>query len=425
MRLLLSEDIPLRTSAMLGRVAENFVLAHRIGDLTSGRFKLGRLDDSTFFAADHAMTMTKMFIEDQETKGWEQQTRSDSVGNTWTVVRFSAPVPAGVLVSGCGTGKRNPRTNALIENPADVAEYVMRLAGRSDAWWDQLRAESAAEGLRLASSIDTVQSIRATLDSVLASAGAIWCPGMARLYPTSTIAGYIAQLDVQKVKTVVATANLDNTCDILRIHYDPDAAGDNTQHFVELTANPMLYGGVVRDETLPWLRTPGNAESVGRRMLQWFGGVRWDLAFPCADRKVRAGQWTKLISIPNWQLAGDPTAMVLEVTPDDETNTVECNGVALLSVPTVTVTAHSVALAATREAGVEVAVKGGVVTLTPVDADGKPIPDATVSLDGGPAKKTGVDGSVSFAIKTSTPPKEHRLAMKAPGKVATVQTILL
>jgi hypothetical protein len=99
--------------------------------------------------------------------------------------------------------------------------------------------------------------------------------------------------------------------------------------------------------------------------------------------------------------------------------------VALLSVPTVTVTAHSIALAATREAGVEVAVKGGVVTLTPVDADGKAIPDATVSLDGGPSKKTGPDGSVSFAIKTSTPPKEHRLAMKAPGKVATVQTILL
>lgn len=425
MRLLLSELLPLRATKALGAFAEDAALPHRYGNLTSGRFKLIRLDDSTFFVADHPMTVTAVFVDEQESKGWEQQTKADTIGHTWTVVRLAAPAAADARLSACGTGKRNPRTGTLIENPADICEDIMRLAGRTDAWWDQLRAEAAEEGLRLAGSIDTALSIRAVLDAVLGSAGAIWCPGMARLYPVSTVSGYIAPLDAQKALNIVVTADLDNTADIFRLSYDPDAAGDKSQHYVELTANPSLYGGVVREEVLSWLRTPGNAETVGRRMLQWFAGERYDVTFDCGDRSIRSGQWVRLLAHPEWPIPGaDPYVMVLtaEVTPGSKT--VKCTGKALLSLPIVTVTAHSIALPTTREAGVEISIKGGVATLIVFDKDHIPIPGASVGLDGGAAKKTNAEGAVLFQIKVAKPPKEHRLAIQAPGKVATVQTIM-
>lgn len=420
MRLLLSEPLPLRTSAMLGNFAEVFVLPHRLGDLTGGRFKLYRLDDTTFFVADHPMAVTQVFVDRQETKSWERRLQFGD-GHTWTVVKFAAPVPLDAAVSARGIGAVNQRTGALVENPADCAEYVMALAERDDPWWDQLRAESAAEGLRLAGSIDSVQSIRTWIDAILASAGAIWCPGMARLYPTSTVSGYVAPLDRQKVSTVKATANLDNTCDILRAYFDPDVAGGGSQRYVELEASPMLYGGIVREQTFTWLRTSVNAESVGRRVLQWCAGERWDLQFPCGDRQVGAGQWAKLISIPGWQLAGDdPTAMVTDATPNEETGNVDCNAIALLSIPDVTVTAHSVALPTTRDAGVELAVANGVGTFTFTGSDGRAVLDGRASLDNGPAKRTDANGRVTFTGS----PGPHKLAWQAPGKRAQTLTVL-
>jgi hypothetical protein len=427
--LMLWEPLPLRTSAMLGNFAESFVLAHRFGDLTSGRFKLRRLDDTTYFVADHPMPVTQVFIDLQESKGWERRLQSDGDGHTWTVIKFAAPIPIEADVSACGTGKSNPRTGALLENPAEIAEDILRLAGRSDPWWDQLRAESAAAGLRLAGSIDSVLSIRAWLDAVLGSAGAIWCPGMARLYPVSEVSGYVAKLDKHKISNLTVSANLDNTADIFRLSYDPDAASATSQHYVEMTANPALYGGVVREETLPYLRTPGNAESVTRRLLQWLAGERYDITFDCGDLSVRAGQWVQLIAHPLWKAAMkrtpfadvDPYVMVLGADPTPGSRTVHCEGKALVSVPLVTVTAHSVALPTTRDAGVEVAVKNGVATLTVSDENDKPVFNARVSLDGGPAKKTDEQGLVSFVVKSG----QHQLAIQAPGKLAQILTVQL
>jgi hypothetical protein len=420
-RIMLYEPLPLRTSAQLGNFAEEFVLAHRYGDLTSGRFALQRLDDSTFFVADHPMPVTAVFIDDQTTKSWDRKISSDGVGNVWTVVRLAAPAPNGARVSACGTGKRNPRTGALIDNPADIIEDVLRIAGRDDRWWDQLRAEAAAEGLRLAGSLDSALTIGAVIDAICASCGAIWAPGMARLYPTANVAGYIAQLDKQKVSNIEVTANLDNTCDILRVYYDPDAAAEKSQHFIELSANPLRYGGISQQLSMPWLRTPGNAESVGRRMLQWFAGERYDVSYDCGDKRIRCGVWNTLTSHPEWPIPGaDPTVMVLGATVTPGSNTVQCSGSALLSVPIVTVTGHTLALPATRDAAVEVEIKDGILTFIVTDRDSKPVPGVLVGLDGGQPQTTDAQGIARFP----QPKKgEHKLAIQAPGKLAETLTL--
>lgn len=423
MRLLLSEAVPLRTTRMLGNFSDDAVLAHRYGDLTSGRFTLARLDDSTFFVADHPMRVADVFIDDQQTKGWDQALRSDAAGHTWTVIRLAAPAPNEARLSATGTGKRNPVTGALIENPADIIEDVLRLAGRADAWFDELRAEAGEAGIRLAGSLDDATlTLRAAIDEICGSCAAIWAPGMARLYPVLAPSGYVKQLDKMRVSNVVVTATLENTADVLRLAYDPDTAGSRSQHYVELTANPKRYGGVVLEQAAKWLRTPANAESVARRRLPWLAGERYDVAFDCSDASVRAGQWVKLLDHPQWPFEGDdPVVMVLSVNAEPGARSVACVGQTVVSAPAAIVTGHSVAVPVTRDAAVEVAVQNGVVTFTVTDQSGTPIAGARVGLDGSAAKRTDELGQVQFTAS----PGEHKLAVEAPGKVANVLTITL
>jgi len=130
--LLLSEALPLRTTRMLGDFAASEVLPLRFGDLRGTRFPLVKLTDVRWLVADHDMEVTAVFIDDEETKSYAVVSESDAAGHTWTVVRLAAPAPPDARVSGSGLGLKNPDTGALIENPADIAEYLLRLAGRTE-----------------------------------------------------------------------------------------------------------------------------------------------------------------------------------------------------------------------------------------------------------------------------------------------------
>ena len=146
MNRLLSEDLPLRMSRVLGDFAENKPLPHRYGDLSEARFPLIKMTASKWFAADHPMTITQVFVDAEETAGWNFETESDGSGQSWTVVNLAAPAPADAEVSACGTGKRHPDSGALIDNPADIyrhsaargphvllAEFTRRMRGGGSA----------------------------------------------------------------------------------------------------------------------------------------------------------------------------------------------------------------------------------------------------------------------------------------------------
>jgi hypothetical protein len=425
MNLLLSERLPLRTTRMLGDYAEDQVLPHRLGDLRHAPFPLIRLADGELFAADHPMTITGFQVDRVDVKGYDFQLRSDSLGNTWTVVRPAAPPPSDAKLSATGIGRLDTRTGNLIQNPAEIMEYILRLAGRSEIF-PRLRAEASAAGLALAGSIDSAQTIRAWLNEIAYSAGAIWTAQDARLYPTTTVKPPVVDLDKLSALGIAVTSILDDTADVLRVSYDWNAADGKPQHYVELSANPQRYGGVVAEVVLKWLRTPANAEAVGRRILQRMAGVRYNVTHATNRTDLRPCAWTRLNAHPQWPIDGaDPVAMVLAVDVTPQAKTVQVQSEVIASVPVITVTAHSDALPAEVGGGVEVAELNGIATFTLVDDNARPIQDARVSLDGAPAKKTDALGRAAFPVVPSTPPKAHTLAMEAPGKTpVTIQVLL-
>lgn len=416
MRLLLSENLPLRTTRQLGDFASDEVLPIRIGDLRNTRFPLRKLTDTDWLAADHPMPITAVYVDDEATAGFDVQLRSDNTGNTWTVVRLAAPAPPDAKISASGIGVRDPTSGELINNPAAIAEYVLRRAGRSETF-PLLRAECAANDIVLAGSLDRVQAIRAWVDEIMYSSGAMWTPEAARLYPTTVVAGYVAALDrFGGCTDLLPKSNLDDTADILRVSYDLNDATGRPQQFVELTASPQRFGGLAKEVTLRWLRKASNAEAIGRRMLQRMAGVRYSIEHETDNVRLRPCTWTRLVDNPQWMIPGaDPTPMILSVTINPDGKTAGMRSEFIASTPTIEVTAHSIALPSTITAAVSIAITDGVATFTITDDNGKPVKDALCSLDGGAAKKTNEEGKVAFSVTPATPPKKHQLVVQAPG----------
>lgn len=419
----LSETLPLRTTRMLGNFATNAPLQHRYGDLTSAAFPLLRMTDSKFFAADHPMEITEVLADNQTTSGWARALETSPDGTTYTVVLLSAPAPDNTQMSARGRGKRNPDTGALIENPGDMTDDVARIAGRPERF-PQIRAEAAAAGLVLAGSIGaTADSIRATLDAIAQSAGAIWTKDGGRLYPTGTVEGPVIELTKLDAANLKVQALIDDTADILRLAYDVDEALNIPQRFMELTASPMRYGGIAKDLQLDMLRSPANAEAVGTRILSRMAGRRYRVTMDVGRTDIRPGAWIRLLAHPEWPTPdADPTMMVLgvDITPGTKSSSLQAECV--LSLPQITVTAHSVSVPPTAGAAIDVSVTNGMATFTITDAgDRSAVAGARVALDGSAPRTTDSAGKVQFPATPGT----HTLAVEAPGTVPFAISILL
>jgi hypothetical protein len=416
-RLLLSEPLPLRTTRMLGDYAVDEPLPEIIGNLTDGDFPLIRLSAVRYFAADHPMQIARVFVARQNVLAWKAELQSDADGNTWTTVVFESPVDKGAAVSATGTGRLDPVNGALIENPADVLTRICAIAGRSDRW-DALRAECSSLNLTVAGRIASAQSIRAQIDAITKSIGAIWVPGMARLYPTTADPSPVFDLDAAEVSAIQVSASIVDTADVLRLSYDVSDARNAPLHYMELSARPQRYNGVIVEQTAAWLRTPQAAETVGRALLRRLAGERYDVHFATTRRSVRPGDWVRLVANAGWPLAGaDPVVMVLAVDITDK-NRADVDVVAeylAAPMPMVSVSAFSIALPDEVAASLEVSVVNGVATFTATDDNGTPIAGARVTLDGSVARTTDAQGRVSFVIEQSAQGRAHTVLFEAPG----------
>jgi hypothetical protein len=417
--LLLTDDLPFAMTTELGAFAEAMPLAQRYGDLRRTRFKLTRMTSTKFIAAGHPMEITRAFTGDLQTKSFAATTQTLG-GRTFTQVEFAAPVPLGTACSASGLGKRHAVTGALIETAADIATDILTIAGRDDRWFDLLRSEAAS--IVLAGSFSTVTSIRAAIDVVMDSVGAIWCPGVARLYPVP-LEGFRIDLDATNFHDLEPQSSIIDTADTIRVNFDFDEVEDRNQSFVELEASPQRYGGKRTDVNLPMVRSTALADSIGRRLLAWYAGERYTLAgrvnladVPQGGEFVRPGTWATVTDHPQWPYDEDPDMMLTKVTLRGRANFATVVGEVLRTAPTITLTKHSLGSNSIGSGGIEITVHDGIAELVLLDENDKPLAGAYVSLDGAAAKKTDAQGSISFVVTESG---SHHLDISAPGYAST------
>lgn len=411
--LLLTEPLNLRKSSQLGTFSEEAWLPQRYGDLRKTRFKLIRLSPTRWLAAGHSMpSITSVYVDGLKTTAFAFRTKA--VGEIiYTEVELGAAAPLNAEVTASGIGKLHGTTGALIENPADIAADIMLLAGRVDPWWGQLRSECSALSLTLAGSITEPGKVQEHIDTVVDSAGGMWCAGMAQLYPLP-IGGdtFVLPLTKFQVHDLAVTTSLIDTADTLKLSYAYDEAEGQAKSFVELAANPRRFCGMAAEVTLPMLRGAAAAEAVGRRLLGRKAGERFDVAFATdATEFIRPGTWVLVQDHPRWPFAGNPYVKIISSTIDRSAGFASVRGETVLSTPRIDVIAHSIGLQNTGVGGIEITFGDGVATITIFDQDGAPFPKAYVSLDGGVPKVTDASGQVKFITVAGS----HKVAVAKEG----------
>lgn len=412
MNLLLSEDLPLRTSAALGDYTEDAILPVVYGDLSQSAVPMVKLSETEYLAADHPATVTAVFVDGQETKGWSGSTKTDVTGHAYCAVTLSAPAEQGAEITAAMRGKRHSTTGALIEHPADILQDVLSLAGKT---WDLSRLKAELPGVRLAGRLDRPQSVRAWLDEITRSCGVVWAERFAAAYPASAGVA-VAALDAKNCQPGSISASIQDAADRLQIAFDYHPAKQAYAQYMELSANPSPFGasGAAPMSKLeaPWLRQPADALALGNRLLVRLAMQRASIEIE-TGKAIYVGDWLTL-SHPSLPVDGPQTLMAMSLETDPGKSARRISGeISWGPTPTITMDHHARAIRPKADGGIDVAYSNGIAIFTILGPDGKPLPNALVALDNSAPKKTNAQGKVSFEAK----PGKHVIAVEADGYI--------
>lgn len=419
MNLLLSEDLPLRTSAALGDYTEDAVLPVVYGDLSQSAVPLVKLSETEYLAADHPATVTAVFVDEQETHGWAAGTKTDIAGHAYCAITLAAPAEQGATVTAAIRGKRHAVTGALIEHPADVLQDVLALAGKT---WDLSRLKAELPGVRIAGRLDKAQSVRAWLDEITRSCGVVWAERFAAAYPASPGVA-VASLDARSCKVGKISASIQDAADHLQIAFDYHPAKGAFAQYMELSAKPSPFGASGAPKSrleAPWLRQPADAVALGTRLLARLAGQRAAVDIETGT-PIGVGDWFGIVH-PALPVNGSQPMMALSLETSPGKPDRRIGGeIAWGDAPIVTMDSHARAIRPKAEGGVDVAFKNGIATFTIMGPDGKPLPNAMVSLDNAAPQKTNAQGKVSFESK----PGRHVIAVEADGYIPFEMEVVL
>lgn len=409
MNLLLSEDLPLRTSAALGDYTEDAILPVIYGDLSQSAVPLVKLSETQYLAADHPATVTAVFVDGQETNGWAASTQTDITGHAYCQITLAAPPEQGAEITAALQGKRHATTGALIEHPADVLQDLLSLAGKT---WDLSRLKSELPGIRLAGRLDKAQSVRAWLDEITKSCGVVWAERFAAAYPSSAGVS-VASLDARSATVTSISASIQDAADRLQIAFDYHSSKGAYAQYMEISAQPSPFGAAgspMAKLEAPWLRQPADALALGKRLLSRLAMQRASIDLE-TGKPLNVGDWLTLTH-PALPVDGPQTLMAisLETQPGKPGRRIS-GEISWGETPIITLDHHARAIRPKDDGGVDVAYQNGIATFTILGPDGKPLPNALVALDNGAPKKTNAQGKVGFESQ----PGRHVIAVEADG----------
>lgn len=395
----LYEDIRLRTSDVLGDFAEIFVLEHRYGDLSKTNFRLGKISDVIYFAADHPMEILTVQESGQEVKAWRSFTKSDGAGITSTYVELGQP-PAQVnsVVTASGRGKISLLTGDLIENPADIITDIVAINGRVLSF-PLFREECQRLGIKFAGSLDEVKSLRLYVKNVIDSIGGLWVNNNVILYPQEiTYAEKITSYTEPAYK-----GSTEQRAGSVRVAFNHNEGSNKYGAFVVVRAVGSPYENQ-RTEFCKWLRDNRTAIELATRLCKYYAGEHVEVTTEVAGIKHSGDA----IYLDNAFFPQQFT--ITEATPRDSFTGVK--GDLLVSEwETVILDNYTAEIPITQQEGIELEFNDGTLTVTIYDNENKPFVGAFVSLDKGSPKKTNNRGRVQF----KTTAGGHVLDIAAPG----------
>ncbi len=423
----LSDNVPLRTSAVWGGWREVRVLPWGWGQVTLTPIQYSA-DQRVFLLLDHPIAgVDEVKRDDVATPAYAWQNAVDSTGRAVSFLELAQPLAEGERLAVTLRGRMHPDTGRLLQTPAEILfDLLANLAGAPVQWadLDDYRTETA--GLVLGGLVgDNTVTIRAAVDQLMQSAGSAWSagmPGVALTWPPlPDDAAPALRVDALTAAGLQAATQATGIVTVLRVLYDYDHANERYRRAVQLRAPEAArdYGELELEWNAPWLRTPRHAEALGQRMLAWLARPRWRLSWQQSFADVETGAWADLAH-PLAPITGRHRLLAARL--DLSTASLECTAEAPVGVaPLIETTKLSTAFEPVIQPGITVEIAGSEIIFTARDEQGQVLPGARITLNGQTTRIADSAGRVSFPVARG----RHVLLIEADGYPATEAVVVI
>lgn len=409
---LLSDPLPLRPAAALPAYradAGNQFLPWVYGRATLTPVPLSA-DSLEWLVADHPIVaVERVTIGSNATDGWQLTQRLDETGAAISVLRLTQAPQSGQALAVTVLGRRHPETGAALEHPADIAADLLRQCGWSVS-------ADAFQGLRddyptltLGCVIDSPQSLRETLASIIEPLGAVWqiTPPTARRHQSGSVR---ARLDLTTADDISARTDASHLATVAHVRYAHDWAAGAARGALTLEAPDAIaqYGRIEITLDLPAVRTARDALACGTARLQDLARPRWSCDATVPARLALLPGDTVALAHPR---VPSGAALVMSTAHDRSRDSLQLTVVMPAGpAPRIEMAQRSTAVDATTAQN-GVTFRDGIATFTVTDDTGAPLAGATVTLDGQDTRETDRSGQVQFRTTRGA----HTLSVYAAG----------
>lgn len=415
----LSDTLSLRTTAAWAEYETVEPIPVALGRVTMTPLRFNPAGTLWVLSDFPIMGVDAVRIDGVTTARFTFRNADDGTGQTVALLELGEALPNGAELSVDVRGLPDPETGGLLENPADVARWILRTyADRiiTRAEMDSFRSDSANAGAFVSGLLrDDAQTIRACLDGLFRSVGAVWSggmPGIAAMYPAARpadqpLAGTFRDDD----DGFTATASATSIATAIEVRFDYDFSADDFRGTVRAEATDAIdrFGRIDLAWDAGWLIYPSAAIELATRLLEYRARATWRFTWT-TDREIVGGEWVSVLQ----RLApvqGDAfvTGTERDFTRGEAKITAETPAGAI---PRIAITQVSSRMTPPIPETIATDFRGGVLTITVPSVTGAPIAGAKVTLDSGKTQTTDAHGRCQFDEVLVGP---HQIHIEANG----------
>lgn len=430
MTLPLSANLPLRTSAVWGEFGEVAVIPHRYGRTRGAAI---RYDNSgrRFVWADHASDrITAVWVDGRPSRAWAWRNTQDVTGHPVTLIELSQPTTA--TVEAAGFGKIHADTGALIDDPSEIIDDILRqIVGRAAPNVGWLGFEAAQLGITCAGTLDDDQaSVQSALGDIAASIGALWSSRgreFARTVPGGRFDGGSAAAESGPTFDVAYLRNARTTIDriVNAVVVEFDYADGSPRQTVEMDCPDSIarYGRREQRLAARWVADGRVAVALATRLLTYRAEPSWLYAAEALPGDVRPLSVVHFEGDTDLPMPDSAIVLASKYDPTERVSAIEFERL----------TATGAELRLVRQGSIivddalvqaQVQTSGDQRRIQIKGPDGAPLPRATVVLDGTITRYSDAAGWVVFPVH-ATPPGIHTLTITDEAGNTTTFSLLI
>lgn len=410
----ISNTINLRKTSEFPFYSDNQVIPHIYG--VCRITPIPYLNKPNFYIiADHAIAGIKnVWVDNKRYKNFFLHNTSDILGKPISLLELDKPADNVVVEI---DGKQDTSNGQIIQNPIDVIQDILKVAGISITPSRFVNLKSLTNDIIIHYVLDDNQStIRSIISNIAKSCGFAFSLGLqdiGSLYPTSNLTA-TKTLTSNRIQNLQATIEAGEIYNRIVFEYNQDYATNKPQDTITLKTGA---GDKTLTYSAPEITSNASAVSIATRVLEYYSRYRWNINFDTDDI---ASVPTDTIEIQHPKLSRTKSfqAFVKNAQTDLISRMNRITAEIVLNETPVIVLAGQSKLYVAEESAISYSYENGVLSIIVKDESGKPIKNAEVIILG-KTSKCDSSGIAKFTLESGT----YTVKIQASGYTTRTEEI--